>query len=540
MISLYLASASELDELRSFRARVYEGELGIQEDTYQDVFNDHFSKNIVLRESGRLVGTVRLAFSREKQEFYISYLTVESDKRKHTQLGLLLGAFFLLMKRNQLQTVRGDSADGNLEMYLTAGCRVIGPKFHKYGFMCEWTPMSYTLGTNAVTEKRLMDHALKYMGWEGSAWRFKPRLLLCADLDSYNTALDELIATRQIFSLTPHLCTNREVLSNLGSSWLDAPTLLGPEVLPPISPGQSALKFEDFNRHFNTQNLILVRRHSPLKSFAQMYGMLSGKTLVAVDDWAALNLDQPEQVASVLLIVEPDEARTAVKSLRTSLPDVTCGIATGADGEAVSWFLLKNYFRFIGPAEHGEPLVSRELHTHARLLVIPVNDSESLAGAAVSHALHLLDGSTSHLVCVGTSHFEEAFLMLSCLCETGYTIGEAVQFVSAAIGGNSRAGNDSDEKLWLFGDPNLRLLPPLPNAVESAQEAFDGSWKVTLKHNGPDVRMYHVKLETNARFTSFEPGGNGIHRAVCPVGSTQHLFAYARTALPKSLTVILD
>jgi len=98
MIMLSLASPSELDELRLFRSRVYGAELGIQENTYQDVFNDHLSKNIVLRDSGRLIGTVRLAFSRETQDFYISYLTVESDKRKQSHLGLLLGAFFLLMK----------------------------------------------------------------------------------------------------------------------------------------------------------------------------------------------------------------------------------------------------------------------------------------------------------------------------------------------------------------------------------------------------------------------------------------------------------
>ena len=100
------------------------------------------------------------------------------------------------MKANQLQTVRGDSADNNLEMYLSVGCRVVGPRFRKYGFNCEWTPLCYTLGTNPTAEKHLMDHAGKYLGWEGTKWHFKPRLVLCEDLDSYRRELDKLIATR--------------------------------------------------------------------------------------------------------------------------------------------------------------------------------------------------------------------------------------------------------------------------------------------------------------------------------------------------------
>src|SRR5687768_15325595 len=313
MIMLSLASPSELDELRLFRSRVYAAELGIQENTYQDVFNDHLSKNIVLRDSGRLIGTVRLAFSRETQEFYISYLTVESDKRKQSHLGLLLGAFFLLMKANHLQTVRGDSADNNLEMYLSVGCRVVGPKFRKYGFTCEWTPLCYTLGTNATSEKRLMDHARKYLGWEGTKWHFQPRLVLCEDLDTYRRELDKLIARRQIFSLIPHLAKNREALSSLRSDWLDAPVVLEPGDLPAVPSGQDGLKFEDFNRSFNTRNLILVQRDSELSSLAKTYAMLSGKTLVLVEDWSALNLPHSEQIGSVLLVAEASEAKQAVE-----------------------------------------------------------------------------------------------------------------------------------------------------------------------------------------------------------------------------------
>jgi hypothetical protein len=540
MITLSLASASELDELRLFRARVYGAELGIQEDTYQDVFNDHLSKNIVLRDSSRLIGTVRLAFSRETQEFYISYLTVESDKRKHSHLGLLLGAFFLLMKANQLQTVRGDSGENNLEMYLTAGCRVVGPKFRKYGFMCEWTPLCYTLGTNPMTEKHLIDHALKYLGWEGTEWRFKPRVVLCEDRDSYRRELERLIATRQIFGLIPHLGRNREALSGLSSTWLDAPAVLEPEELPAIPSNQNGLRFEHFNRSFNIGNLILVRRDSELSWLAKMYGMLSGKTLVFVDDWSALNFEHPEQVGTVLLVVEPSEAQRAVRSLRALLPNIAWGVATGIDGEAVSWFLLKNYFRFIGPVQPGEALLSHDPQTNAKLMVVPFDDFVDAKGAAMSLCLDLLGGHTSHLVLGASDCFDEAILLLSCLCEAGYPVGEAVRYVNVAVGDAGTTEGSSKETLWLFGDPTLRLLPTRQSVLETDLEAVNGSWKVTLKHNGPEARVYHVKLPADSRLASTEPGGDGVHSAVYSDGSVQHLFAYARTALPDRLTIMLD
>ena len=500
MIMLSLASPSELDELRLFRSRVYEAELGIQENTYQDVFNDHLSKNLVLRDSGRLIGTVRLAFSRETQDFYISYLTVESDKRKQTHLGLLLGAFFLLMKANQLQTVRGDSADNNLEMYLSVGCRVVGPRFRKYGFNCEWTPLCYTLGTNPTAEKRLMHHAGKYLGWEGTKWHFQPRLVLCEDLDSYRRELDKLIATREIFASIPHLARSREVSSDLSSAWLDPPTILEPRDLPAVASDQDGLKFEHFNRSFNTRNLILVRRDSELSSPAKMYAMLSGKTLVPVDDWAALDLDHSEQIGSVLLVAEPSEIKQAVGSLRAALPNVAWGLATGKDAEAVSWFLLKSYFRFTGPVQPGEgllsPLLSNDPKSSAKLIAVPIPDFVTANAAALSPCMDLIAGRPTHLVAIAPDCFEEAFLLLSSLCEAGYPIGEAVGYVNAAVrdGGPMADGSEEEERLWLLGDPTLRLFPSRPSMVETKLEAVTGSSKVTLKNSGPEAKVYHVQL----------------------------------------------
>src|SRR6185436_12531507 len=120
MVTLNLAVESDFNELREFRAKIYGAELGIQEDTYQDVFHDYLSKNVVLRSSGRLVGAVRLAFSRESQEFYLSYLSIESTKRNRCNLRLLLGGVFFLMKTNNVRQVRADAADTNLAMYIGA------------------------------------------------------------------------------------------------------------------------------------------------------------------------------------------------------------------------------------------------------------------------------------------------------------------------------------------------------------------------------------------------------------------------------------
>src|SRR5215213_2662813 len=536
MITLSLASPSELDELRLFRSRVYEAELGIQENTYQDVFNDHLSKNIVLRDSGRLIGTVRLAFSRETQEFYISYLTVESDKRKQSHLGLLLGAFFLLMKANRLQTVRGDSADNNLGMYLSVGCRVVGPRFRKYGFTCEWTPLCYTLGTNATTEKRLMDHALKYLGWEGTKWHFQPKLVLCTDLNSYCRELDKLIATRQIFDVIPHLGNSREALSDLSSVWLDAPTVLGPGALPAVVSNQDGLKFEDFNRSFNTRNVILVRRDSELSSLAKMYAMLSGKTLVLVDDWSAFDLEHSEQIGSVLLVAEPSEAKQAVGSLRTVLPNVTWGLATGEDAEAISWFLLKSYFRFTGPVQPGEALLSHDPQSSAKLIAVPLSDFVEVKGRCMA----LLAGDATHVVAIAPDCFDEAFLLLSCLCESGYPIGEAVRYVNAALRETgSIADGSEEERLWFLGDPTLRLFPARPSTVATKLEAVNGSWKVTLENSGPEAKVYHVQLQTDLRLAPTVRNGNDVHSAIYCDGSVQHLFAYGRMPLPDRLTLVL-
>jgi hypothetical protein len=540
MITLSLASAAELDELRLFRARVYGAELGIQENTYQDVFNDHLSKNIVLRDSGRLIGTVRLAFSRETQEFYISYLTVESDKRKQSYLGLLLGAFFLLMMANQLQSVRGDSADNNLEMYLAAGCRVVGPRFRKYGFMCEWTPLRYTLGTNPMTEKRLIHHALKYLGRDGTKWRFEPKVVLCEDLESYRTELDRLIATRQIFGLIPHLAKSGAALSRLNSAWLDAPIALKPGHLPAVPSNQNGLGFEHFNRSFNVKNLILVQRDSELSSLAKMYGMLSGKTLVLVDDWSDLAFEHPDQVGSVLLVVQSSEAQQAVASVRSLLPNIPWGLATGIDSEAVSWFLLKNYFRFVGPAQSAEVLLSDDPKTNAKLIASPLTGLEEVKTGAMSACIELLPGNASHLVVGAPNHFDEAFLLLSCLCESGYPVGEAVRYVNAAIRDAGPTEDSSDEQLWLFGDPTLRLFPSRPSMVETDVEAVNGSWEVTLKNSGPETRIYHVQLQTDLRLAPSVSSGNGVHSATYSDGSVQHLFAYARIPLPDRLTLVMD
>jgi len=135
-------------------------------------------------------------------------------------------------------------------------------------------------------------------------------------------------------------------------------------------------------------------------------------------------------------------------------------------------FLLKNYFRFTGPVQKGEALRSNDPQSSAKLIAVPLSD---LADAN----MHLLAGESTHLVAIAPDCFDEAFLLLSCLCESGYPIGEAVRNVNAALRGDGLMTNGSNkERLWLVGDPTLRLFPSRPSTVETKLEAVNDSWKV--------------------------------------------------------------
>jgi len=216
------------------------------------------------------------------------------------------------------------------------------------------------------------------------------------------------------------------------------------------------------------------------------------------------------------------------------------GIATGIDSETVSWFLLKNYFRFVGPAQPGEALLSDDPNTNAKLIAIPVGGLNGIETEAMPACMDLLGGNASHLVVGAANHFDEAFLLLSCLCESGYPVGEAVRYVAAAIGDAGPTEDRSEEQLWLFGDPTLRLFPARPSMVETDVEAVNGSWAVTLKNSGPQTRIYHVQLQTDLRLAPTVPNRNDVHSATYSDGSVQHLFAYARIPLPDRLTLVMD
>ena len=198
---LAYADVSDFAELRRFRASVFADELGIQDPEYQDVFNDHFSKNVVLRRGPALKGAVRLAYSHESRSFYISYLALHPSYRNRARLALLLGAILHLMRENDIALVSGHATESNLAMYLSIGCAATGPSFRKYGFHCEWTPIEYRLGTNGSAEDRLVNRARQDLSDADAGWEFTPRVVICPTERVYAEVVRRLIATREI--LTP-------------------------------------------------------------------------------------------------------------------------------------------------------------------------------------------------------------------------------------------------------------------------------------------------------------------------------------------------
>jgi predicted GNAT family N-acyltransferase len=161
MIKLRLAGPSDFASLRALREVVFRHELRIQEDDYEDVFDDHACKNFLLERDGRLVGAVRLAFSNDLQQHFISYLVLLPGSRRRWLLLPLVGAVILTMRCNGIAHVQLHASDENVDIYRGLGCSVEGPRFQKRGFQCLWTPMVYRLGTHDG-EQSVVQRVLPY------------------------------------------------------------------------------------------------------------------------------------------------------------------------------------------------------------------------------------------------------------------------------------------------------------------------------------------------------------------------------------------
>jgi len=446
---LRLASPSDFGMLRAYRARTFGDELGLQQSHYKDVFNDHFSKNIILESDGKLLGAVRLAFSRETQEFFISYLFMLPEHRSHSHSGLLLGAIFLLMRINGIQAVRADSADENLTMYTAAGCRIVGPRFKKYGFTCDWIPLMYKLGTNPETEERLISHAQAHLKLDANlGWHFVPTILSCSNIQEYRRVMNELIASGPAVPMVPHLT----MPCRFGASFLENPSFLLARDHSGFAGEKDA--FSQVNPSLNPMHRVVLGRGSQLRPVGEMYAYLTRKQVMYVDSWLHVPPEAVQGAQSILFLCDFKEAGHLIAAFPSGFQSCSWGVITGASAEEVSCALLENYFEFLGPAEHR---VAMQYYG-------PGEDAAEQANGILSSLREETTGSriSSHAVLFARDNPGEAKAMLECLLCTGYTAGESVRYINLCF------SSQLNSPLVLLGDPNLRFSPFQPKEIAEA------------------------------------------------------------------------
>lgn len=441
MFDLKLVGEPSYAELREFRKRVFASELRIQDEDYQDVFNDHFSKNVLLRDaSGVALGAVRLAYSREKQRFYISYLTLLPEARSGSYVRLLLGAVFYLARENGIRVLHGDATDDNLPMYLTAGCRQIGEKYRKHGFSAEWTPIEYVMGTQRREEDVLIARVRPYLAGRDCAWRFSAKLVPCAGEDHYRAVLSRMMVGRQILGCIPHLGNAFDMTTEVVTLVTEAdPVALDPEHRADDHDLETS--FEAFNRGCNARNIIVVTHETQYLNIARVYSLLTGKRLVMWSEWSP----GPE-LESVLVVLRRSDLGLFRRAMDERSRGWTLGFACADSAPALSELLIRNYLEFLGPASRGTPGV----YSLDRMREHDEGPGAASPGAA---------GGASHVVLSDAPRntLAELRTRLSSLLRAGLPIGAAMQTIEAGV--------ERSRLHCLIGDPCLSFFPRTSSAV---------------------------------------------------------------------------
>ncbi len=538
MIKLRLAEPRDFAALRELREAVFRRELGIQHEDYQDVFNDHYSKNFLLERDGWIVGAVRLAFSRELQEYFISYLILLPAVRNLSLLRLLVGAVILTMQRNGIQRVRLHASDDNLQIYLGMGCQVDGPRFKKYGFDCFWTPMIYRLGTNDVAERAVVNHVSAYFpDLAALNWTFQARIALYPDFTSYQHRVWSQ-SDAAIGETTPHVGTSSLPLRN---RWLELRSV------PPSqqSPAHNAIAYpprggssDAVDGRFTRRDPIIVRRGSRAHAIATTYSLLSRRHLLAVDDWDDNDWSAVLGAASAFVVLDSDELASfagAHAMLEQRLP---IGVAVAADPGGLSRLLLRNYFDFIGPFavaqwndDRGQSSfwsTPAEGSLTARLCAVPRQDFTDIV--AEIEPLFVAGRVRSH--CIVGCHYQprQAATMLDCLLASGFAVGAAVRFVNLAY----QAG--SAKQLMLVGDPALRLHPSLPRIVENSARPRDANGCARIMAFGAPIRLLHAagftreQMQEAVNSLEQDCGGDDLHFVSFLDGTVWQTFAHRESS----------
>jgi predicted GNAT family N-acyltransferase len=488
---LKLASASDLEEIVKLRKQVFVNELGVQDENYQDVFNDYFSKNLIVVQNQHLLGAIRVAFHRETQRFYISYVVLKSSKRNKTLGALLLGGMLRIMEENGIQTIYADSHKEVVNQNLKFGCEVIGPPFYKYGFACEWIPLRYCLSNTTSSGNWMLERARPFLSAIQCRWDFPVHIVLCHNIHEYESCLYRLIATCQIFGTFPLLSTTKEPLFvEWGSTHLVTAGAWCEQQPSSFEPEGKRL-FEKLNSCVSNRHLLVTKRDSPLLPIAKCYAMLTGKRLQVVDDFSQLLVDEETQ-SIFALMTNCEQSPEDLGVLSQWAKMFALGIQISNMAEECSINLLRSYVYFTQPQTESVVFHSinfsvavgsrpaNEIYRHLDLEHFsygtnPIDDwSPAFAASrtANNQSAELLLGERlfasfrdSHFIVQMGERADEDAERSRCeaLLYGGFSFGDTVRFL------NDEFSNPPHSRLFLlFGDPALQVAEKsLPVAIPS-------------------------------------------------------------------------
>jgi hypothetical protein len=190
-------------------------------------------------------------------------------------------------------------------------------------------------------EDRLVARARRFLSNADTQWAFTSRVVVCPTLRIYQEVIRKLITTRRIFGTIAHL---GQCLPEFRTpAYIRRIEVLGPgHIQQGVGDG-----FSYYNARVNHERVMMARRGSPFAAFAHMYGVLSNRRTVLVDNWTALRLHGI--VRNIRLLVQSSEADAACAALAAYAPDSSVEVSAADDPEEMSTALLRDYLFSLGP-----------------------------------------------------------------------------------------------------------------------------------------------------------------------------------------------
>lgn len=434
-------SSKELTEIVNLRKRVFVDELNIQDKDYQDVFNDYFCKNLMVMQNEQLVGAMRVAFDRHTQRFYASYFVTASSKRNRTTGVLLVGGMLRIIEANGIQTLYADSHQQILQEYLNFGCEIIGKPYRKYGFNCDWTPIRYQFSLCTSAGQWMLERVRPFLSKQQCQWKYPVQLILCRTIGEYETVLERLMTTRQIFAQFPII--DEKVPSSFNNS-----AFIGVESIQAQSAqvwlesqsyslnGDEQSSFEPFNKLIPQRRVLAIRRNSPLVPMAKCYAMLTGKHLQMVDHFSKLVIDQETESVWVWMMAT-DSSWDEWEIIRQQSRKVAVGLQISQTVQECSINLVRNYLDFIQP--QTQPVVFDN-----KKLILARQNYHQFASFGNSH---LIISKEEYTLGSPEQNFCQELL------ENGFSFVDAVKRLNLEF-----SSSFSPQPFLLIGDPALHIL----------------------------------------------------------------------------------